>query len=196
MKKAIAAVLALLLCVPLSTCAIPEQAVPDYDRLLVEAVLSGDTAGGRAIAAERNAGQRETGGAAVDFDELLLLSRLIQAQAGEPRFCDELRMSVGQVALNRVASPEYPDSLEEVVYQRGQYSFTLEPEFGEMLPQRASTRAALRLLSGEQVLAPQVLFQAPYRMGPIYAKFYDAKLDVTTYFCESMRRELYEQTQG
>ena len=175
-----------------STCTRMET-IPDYHTLLIQAAAEGDEETGCTLAAERNALIRrhrlreET----VDFDELQLLSRLIFAQAGERKYSEEYRFCVGEVALNRVASPEFPDTLEEVVYQRGQYLCTLEPEFAVLRPSVECARIALHLLLGERHLAPQVLYQSPRRIGPAYVRFYDRLLGYT-YFCESVYTQLYE----
>lgn len=193
MKKLLALLSALVLCFSLSTCAYTEEMVPDYLDLLLEAAVTGDGEAGRLAAAERNAylDRCRSAEPRVDFDDLMLLARLIQAEAGDSRYSDEMRLCVGEVVLNRVASPEYPDTLEEVIFQKGQYRYTEEPEFRDgLLPSRASAQAALRLLLGERMMEPQVLFQSDYRIGPVYARFFD-RLTGYTYFCESMRRDLY-----
>lgn len=54
-----------------------------------------------------------------------LLSRLVEAEAkGEPH---EGKVAVAMVVLNRVASPEFPNSIHDVIYQKlenGEYQFT------------------------------------------------------------------------
>ena len=176
----------------LNTCA-REQCVPDYRALLVEAVTEGDVEAGRASAEERNAliEQGKLSEEPVDFDELQLLSRLIYAEAGDRAFSEAYRMCVGELVLNRVASPEFPDTLEEVAYQRGQFLCVGEPEFEDLRPSRACTEAALRLLLGERRLAPQVLYRSRWQIGPAYVRFYDRLLGYT-YYCESVYPELYE----
>lgn len=195
MRKLLALLSALIMALGLSTCAhMKPAAPPDYLGRMAEAALAGDTEAGRQIAAERDAWLDSLGSAEarIDFDELFLLSRLIEAEAGEDRFSDELRLCVGEVALNRVASPEFPDTLEDVIYQPGQYLSVSQPEFRDgLLPRKASVRAALRLLQGERMLAPQVLYQSHVRLGPIFARFYDSIDMRTTYFCESVNRKLY-----
>lgn len=51
-----------------------------------------------------------------------LLARLINAEAGSELCCDEMKRLVGVVALNRVKSSEFPNTLEEVIYEQGQYA--------------------------------------------------------------------------
>ena len=99
-------------------------------------------------------------------------------------------MCVGEVVLNRVASPEFPDTLEAVVFQQGQYPCAQEPEFADLRPSRACAEAALSLLLGERRLAPQVVYQSSRQIGPAFVRFYDRRLGYT-YFCESVYPELY-----
>ena len=191
MKKLWITLLMLPLLLSLTTCTVVRE-TPDYHALLVEAAVSGDAETGRALAARRNAAVaagrlREE---PVDFDELLLLARVLYAEAGERVYSTDYRLCVGEVILNRVASPEFPDTLYEVVTQRGQYRCTEEPEFEDLRPDRECAGLALRLLLGERRLAPQVVYQSPWRIGPAFVRFYDRRLGYT-YFCESVYPELY-----
>ena len=102
---------------------------------------------------------------------------------------------MGEVALNRVASPEFPDTLEEVVYQYGQYVGADTPAFrDELQPDPACTDAALRLLLGERILQPQVVFSGHAVQGKVHSVFRDMHYG-SFYFCESNYPELYEETE-
>lgn len=197
-KKLWITLLMLPILLSLNTCA-REFRAPDYHALLVEAVTKGDADRGRTLAAERNAliEQERLAEEPVDFDELQLLARVIYAEAGDRVYSEAYRMCVGEVILNRVASPEFPDTLEEVAYQRRQFVCVSEPEFDDLRPSRACAEAALRLLLGERRLAPQVVYRSPWQIGPAYVRFYDRRLGYT-YFCESVYPELYgiEECEG
>lgn len=52
--------------------------------------------------------------------ELELLAQLVHAEAGNQSF--EGKYLVAEVVLNRVESPDFPDSISEVIYQDGQFS--------------------------------------------------------------------------
>lgn len=154
MKKLISMVSALLLCLFLSTCAYAvKPPPPDYLGMMSRAAARGDVTAGREAEALRAALIDETGSnePKVSFDELYLLSRFINCEAGSIWVSDELRMCVGEVVLNRVASPEYPDSIEEVIYQEGQYEKVGTEEFQNLTqPALACVDAAMRLLLGER----------------------------------------------
>lgn len=129
----------------------------------------------------------------IDFDELLLLAKIITSEAGSNWLSMEWKMAVGEVLLNRVASPEFPNTLKECVYQPGQYSGSNSSRFANLTPYPSCIEAAARLLSGERVLnAPSVVFQANFRQGSgVYLKLTDSILG-DTYLCYSSHRELYE----
>ena len=62
-------------------------------------------------------------------DDLYELSHIINAEAGDAACSDELRIAVGSVVLNRVASDLFPDTVYEVVHQEGQYRPTWDGGF-------------------------------------------------------------------
>ena len=45
----------------------------------------------------------------------------IYREGGGDMVCDDCRIRIGDVMLNRVADPRFPDTLEEVLTQKGQY---------------------------------------------------------------------------
>ena len=59
--------------------------------------------------------------------ELELLAQLVHAEAGNQSF--EGKYLVAEVVLNRVESPDFPDSITEVIYQDGQFSVTKNGAF-------------------------------------------------------------------
>ena len=95
----------------------------------------------------------------VDPEELEMLACTIYVEAGGDACSDETRMMVGNVVLNRVAHPDFPNTIEEVLLQPRQYNtFSWD---GIVWPDRAANddeqeavqRAydiARRLLEGER----------------------------------------------
>ena len=155
------------------------------------AAAAGNTAAG--LAAEENrAAAIDAGGPGekIAFDDLYLLARVIDAMAGSDWLTDEFRMCVGEVVLNRVASPEFPDTLRGVVYQRGQYSVVSNPRFDSLAPRAECVDAALRLLQGERHMVPGVVYQADYVQGELFSVYFDYRLG-NTYFCLSENLDQY-----
>ncbi len=159
---------------------------------MTEAATAGDVRAGREAEKARSAALAAGGtGERVRFDELYLLARVIDAMAGSDWLSDDFRMCVGEVVLNRVASPEFPDTLFDVVYQRGQYTVVNTAHFAALIPRRECVEDALRLLQGERHMAPAVVYQADYLQGELFTMFPDRRLG-NTYFCLSEHLELYE----
>ena len=156
-----------------------------------EAAITGRVSAGRAAEQSRSAALR-TGGEGVEirFDDLYLLARVIDAMAGSDWLTDDFRMCVGEVVLNRVASPEFPDTLEGVVYQRGQYTVVNTAHFASLVPRWECVDCALRLLQGERHMVAAVVYQADCLQGELFTMFPDRQLG-STYFCLSDRLELY-----
>ena len=166
----------------------------DYLSIMVRAAACGDIEAGRAAEICRNEKIDQTGSGEtkIAFQDLFLLAKIITSEAGSERLSDEWRMCVGEVVLNRVASPEFPDTVEEVILQEGQYAGVNTDEFTYYLnPTEDSVNAALRLLQGERLMDPWVVFQANFPQGGgVYSKYYDS-LYGYTYFCSSSHPELY-----
>ena len=189
MKKLLLSLLLLLSLGFLSGCALEKRPEPDHLALMVDAAVSGDTDRGRAAAlAYREALARDgSGGTPVSYDELSLLARFLAAEAGDSWRTEELRLCAGEVLLNRVASPEFPDTLEEVLCDEG---IGLE-ELASLTPSRDCVNAALRLLQGERLLDRAVVYQSDRALGGgVYATFCDRRLRFT-YFCLTEHPELY-----
>ena len=184
MKKLLLTLTLLALLGFLSGCAWLEKPTPDYRALLIGAALRGDTEAGRLAAEERDTYLSERGSAEprIDFDELLLLARFLTLRAGDERLSEEQRLCTGEVVLNRVASPEFPDTLEAVLAGEGELP---------ALPSRRCVEAAWELLSGRRLLDSRVVWQSEGRpLGPVCATFCDRYYRVT-YFCLSEHPELY-----
>lgn len=128
----------------------------------------------------------------ISYDDLNLLSKIMYAEAGSEWLSDEWKMCVGEVVLNRVASPEFPNTLAAVLAQPGQYYGANSSYFRNLQPSARCVELAARLLDGERVLNnPAVVFQANFRQGSgVHTRLYDSKLGYT-YFCYSSHPELY-----
>lgn len=82
----------------------------------------------------------------IDEKELEMLVRVISGEArGEPL---EGQIAVGAVVINRVLSNKFPDDLEEVIFQEGQF-IAIDDGYYDLEPTEKSYEAALRALEGE-----------------------------------------------
>jgi spore germination cell wall hydrolase CwlJ-like protein len=198
MKKATAFISALM--VSATILSVPTQADAafdedvDYMSVMIVAATTGDIEAGRAAEQARNAKIAELGTnhMTIAFDDLFLLSKIIYAEAGSAWLSMDWKMCVGEVVLNRVASPEFPNTIAEVLAQPGQYYGSNSSYFNRLLPSEVCVVAAQRLLEGERVMNDEtVVFQANFTQGGgIHTALYDSALG-WTYFCHSARPWIY-----
>ena len=115
-------------------------------------------------------------------EDLYLLARVIDAEASD--ICtNEHKMCTGQVILNRMNSNKYPNTLREVVYDKGQYASVENDRLKEEIT-KESLDVARRLLNGEKILPDDVVYQAEFPQGKETVKtIYNKYLDTTTYYC-------------
>lgn len=100
-------------------------------------------------------------GAGCDAMDYYWLSRIICAESGGEEL--EGQIAVGNVVLNRVESPDFPDSIPEVIFDT-ENGVQFEPVangtvMGE--PTELSLEAARRVLAGENTAGPSLYFFAP-----------------------------------
>lgn len=167
----------------------------DYSAEMKRCCVNGDIAGGREAASKRNLKIDRLGlsYAKISFDDLYELSKIITAEAGSSWLPMDWKMMVGEVVLNRVASVEFPNTIYDVIHQKGQYSSANTSYFSSLKPFEDCVTAACRLLSGERLINDgRVVFQSGERQGSgTYIKLYDKHYGYT-YLCFSNHPELYE----
>jgi len=162
----------------------------DFMESMIMAAAVNDITGGTAAQEARNEKISYLGNStnytSVAFEDLLLLAKLMYAEAGSDWLPDYWKLAVGEVILNRRSSPEFPDTISGVLYQPGQYYSKGNAYFQNLMPSERCVRLALRLLEGERVLNnPAVVFQANVPQGSgIHEVFWDPYLGCT-YFCYS-----------
>lgn len=108
-------------------------------------------------------------------EELNMLSHLIYGESG---CCsDEMQLGVGSVVLNRVKSKYYPNTIKEVIFQKGQYACTWDGNYDREPDEQAISNAKYLLENGSQY-PEYVIFQAEFKQGDgVYEKIGN------TYFC-------------
>ncbi|MDR0952293.1 MAG: cell wall hydrolase [Oscillospiraceae bacterium] len=198
MKKVTAFLSALMVSATILT--VPTQAETafdenvDYMSVMVVSATIGDMETGRAAEQARNAKIEALGSGytMISFDDLFLLSKIIYAEAGSAWLPMDWKMCVGEVVLNRVASPEFPNTIAEVLAQPGQYYGQNSSYFNRLLPSETCVIAAQQLLEGQRIMNDEtVVFQANFTQGSgIHTALYDGALG-WTYFCHSARPWIY-----
>lgn len=114
-------------------------------------------------------------------EDLNLLARLIFNEAGSDNISDRQQQLVGMVVINRTNSEYFPDTIYDVIYQKGQYSCVGNSIWENDPPQRSIDNAKL-VLEGKVSAPSNVLFQAEFLQGDgIYEQF--DNISTTTYFC-------------
>lgn len=90
------------------------------------------------------------------IEEIDLLAKIIWLEArGESA---EGQQAVAEVVLNRVASSQFPDTLKEVVYQKGQFSTASRISDAE--PDATQYQVIFTAMYGENILPMDVVFFA------------------------------------
>ena len=116
-------------------------------------------------------------------DDVDLLARLLTCEMGCSWIADDQQLYVGSVVLNRVASDLFPDTLQEVIYQPGQYAPAISGWIETVQPDERTIENARWLLENGSVLPENVLYQSTVVQGEVYDSYYDADLGTTTYYC-------------
>lgn len=109
-------------------------------------------------------------------EELDMLAHLIGAEAtiwydescGKWRECsDEWQVYVGCVVLNRIESENYPNTMQDVIFQKGQYACTWDGGFYKEPVERAYVNAQ-RVLEGYRPVPRGVIGQAGFAYGEVW----------------------------
>lgn len=100
----------------------------------------------------------------IDEDEVEMLAHLLNGEAGASWCTDEMIYCVGSVVLNRVNSEHFPDTLEGVIFQPGQYACTWDGNYDREPSQRCYDIAEDLLLNGS-ILPANVVYQAEFEQG-------------------------------
>lgn len=91
-------------------------------------------------------------------EDVQLLAKIIYAEARGESF--EGQVAVGAVVLNRVESPQFPDTIREVIYQPGQFSAVDDRQI-ELTPGDQAYQAALAALRGEDPSNGAIFYYNP-----------------------------------
>lgn len=120
------------------------------------------------------------------YADVHLLAKIMRAESGID-WPDWAIMAIGEVVLNRVNSPLFPNTIHGVIYADNpiQYAPVWEEGWRELEPDEDYIELARRLLSGERVFNdPSVIWQALFPQGEkTVMTYHDKALGSTTYFC-------------
>lgn len=95
-------------------------------------------------------------------EDLYVLSHVIYAEAGN---CSrEMQIGVGSVVLNRVKDERFPNTIKDVVFQKGQYACTWDGNY-EKEPNQESIDIAIELLENGSQYPDYVIWQASFKQG-------------------------------
>ncbi len=103
-----------------------------------------------------------------------VLLKIVQAEAG---ICDEKgRILVANVIMNRVQSKEFPNSITEVVYEKGQFSPVTDGRINSVKVTDLTVECVNRALSGEDYSQGALYFMNRSRSQAGAVRFFDGKL--------------------
>lgn len=88
-----------------------------------------------------------------------LLAKLIQVEAGYESY--EGQLAVGNVVVNRVDDPRFPDTIYDVIYAKGQFPPALNGTLDTIEPSENSLKAAREALLGVTVAEDALYFYNP-----------------------------------
>ena len=99
-----------------------------------------------ALTLTRGSGAIQSGDEFYDKESLFWLSRIIYAESGNQPLTGKI--AVGNVVMNRVANPYYPDTVEGVLAQKNQFSPYRGGRLAKRTPNDSSVVAAKLVLDG------------------------------------------------
>jgi hypothetical protein len=107
-------------------------------------------------------------------EDLETLALVIYQEAGGDACSDDTRLKVGTVVMNRVADHRFPDTLRDVITERGQYGrlYWTGPEWPERASKPEEAHAVARaydcaeqVLQGYRALPADTVYQAEFEQG-------------------------------
>lgn len=116
-------------------------------------------------------------------EELDEMSRILACECGSNWIPDWVQLYTGYVILNRMERNDFPDTIHDVLYQKGQYGPVISGWFETVKPDARTIENAKKVLTEGSQIPQNVIFQSNHEHGDgTYAKYEDPILG-TTYFC-------------
>ncbi|MDD4169658.1 MAG: cell wall hydrolase [Desulfotomaculaceae bacterium] len=110
----------------------------------------------------KNAGENSLSRRNVSREDLMLLARVIHAEARGESF--EGQVAVGAVILNRLANPHFPKTIREIIYQRNNLVYQFSPVGDgsiKLEPNERAVQAAVQALDGNDPTGGALFFYNP-----------------------------------
>ncbi|WP_197479990.1 cell wall hydrolase [Paenibacillus swuensis] len=108
--------------------------------------------------------------------EFLLLAKLIESEAGgEPM---KGKVAVGNVVMNRVEDPRFPDSIRDVIYAHNQFEVVANGAIDRKVPSADSLSAAQQALGGVNYVPQAVFFYNPSAVRSPFLESLDFVTDI------------------
>lgn len=92
----------------------------------------------------------------LDAHSLNILEKIVMAEAGGEPY--EGQVAVANVVINRVRSKNYPNSVEGVVFQKGQFTPAVRGTIWNFSPSSSVKKAVSEALNGRKVVGDGVCF--------------------------------------
>lgn len=138
----------------------------------------------KVFAEENGAKPQENSEMGIYGDDIDLLARLIYHEIGSDGHPDEQLYIVGSVVLNRIADSRFPDTLRDVVYQRGQYAPAINGTLWTGTPTQRCYTIAADLLTNGSVIPSDVVWQSGVPQGVETWETYASPVTgATMYYC-------------
>ena len=99
-----------------------------------------------------------------EFDDIILLAKVIEGESGAGWCSDEMRYGVGSVVANRVEHEAFPDTYEEVIYQEGQYG-CLNTQYFKATPSEHCIAIAADIIIAGNKYPSNVVYQSNRPLG-------------------------------
>lgn len=111
-------------------------------------------------------------------DEVLMLERIVQAEAGGEDMIGKIL--IANVIFNRIASEDFPDNVEDVIFQQEQGDYQFSPvsndSYWSVSISTDTEEAVMRALEGEDYSEGALYFMARKRTSASNAQWFDNNL--------------------
>lgn len=138
-----------------------EEAQQLFETVHGDVDIVGAEAVDEAALAKQEEEARAAAAAAISDADLHLMAAIIECEAGGESY--EGKVGVGAVIMNRMRSSRFPNTLSEVVYQRGQFTPAASGKLASVLSRGASQAcydAARDVFAGANTIGDRLFFHA------------------------------------